>query len=91
VVEVNDSVTSQDGALKATLTAFDPKSGQGRLKTEELKAERGRFYVTVTYGEAGQTRIDYKTYDLRKASEFPFHTNRNDAIKEIKIDRVPAD
>lgn len=90
-MRINDSVTSQDGALKATLTAFDPKSGQGRLKIEELKAERGRFYVTVTYGEAGETRIDYKTYDLKKASEFPFNTNRNDAIKEIKIVRVPAD
>jgi hypothetical protein len=43
------------------------------------------------YGEAGQTRIDYKTYDLKKASEFPFNTNRIDAIKEIKIVRVPAD
>lgn len=91
MVNTNDSVTSEDGALKATLTAFDPLSGQGRVKIEELKAERGRFYVTVTYGEAGQTRIDYKTYDLKKASEFPFNTNRNDAIKGIKIVRVPAD
>jgi hypothetical protein len=64
MVEANDSVTSEDGALKATLTAFDPRRGEGRVKIEELKAERGRFYVTVTYGEAGQTRIDYKTYDL---------------------------
>jgi hypothetical protein len=31
-VNINDSVTSQDGALKATLTAFDPRTGQGRLK-----------------------------------------------------------
>jgi hypothetical protein len=91
MVNINDSVTSQDGALKATLTAFDPRTGQGRLKIEELKGERGRFYVTVTYGEAGQTRIDYKTYDLKKPSELPFHTNRNDAVKEIKIVRVPAD
>jgi hypothetical protein len=89
-VNIHD-VVSRDGALKATLAAFDSKSGQGRLKIEELKAERGRFYVTVTYGEAGQTRIDYKTYDVKKASEFPFATNRNDAIKEITIVRVPAD
>ncbi len=91
MVEVNDSVTSPDGALKVTLTAFDPRRGEGRVKIEELQTERGRFYVTVEYGEAGQTRIDYKTYDLKKASEFPFNTNRNDAIKEIKIVRVPAD
>ena len=90
-VKVNDTVTSPDGALKVTITAFDPSGGEGRLKIEELKAERGRFYVTVTYGEAGKTRIDYKTYDLKKASEYPFTTNRNDAIKEIKIVRVPAD
>jgi hypothetical protein len=54
MVNINDSVTSQEGALKATLTAFDPRTGQGRLKIEELKPERGRFYVTVTYGEAGR-------------------------------------
>jgi hypothetical protein len=91
MMNINDSVTSQDGALKVTLTAFDPRRGEGRVKIEEPKAERGCFYVTVEYGEAGQTRIDYKTYDLKKASEFPFHTNRNDALKEIKIVRVPAD
>jgi hypothetical protein len=91
MVNINDSVTSEDGALKVTLTAFDPRRGEGRLKIEELKAERGRFYVTVTYGDAGQTRIDYKTYDLKKPSEVPFHTNRNDAVKEITIVRVPAD
>ena len=90
-MNIGDSVVSPDGALKATLAAFDSKSGQGRLKIEELKAERGRFYVTVTYGEAGQTRIDYKTCDLKKASEYPFTTNRGDAIKEITIVRVPAD
>lgn len=90
-MNVNDSVVSQDGSLKATLTAFDPSRGQGRVKVEELASERGRFYVTVTYGEAGQTRIDYKTYDVNKASEFPFATNRNDAIKGIEIVRVPAD
>ena len=44
MVNIGDSVTSQDRALKATLTAFDPKSGQGRVKIEELKGERGRFY-----------------------------------------------
>jgi hypothetical protein len=90
-VNVNDSVASLDGELKVTLIAFDPRSGQGRVKIEELRAERGRFYVTVTYGEAGQTRIDYKTYDVHKASEFPFTTNRNDAIKGIEIVRVAAD
>ena len=46
MVEVGDSVTSPDGVLKVTLTAFDPRRGEGRLKIEELKAERGRFYVT---------------------------------------------
>jgi hypothetical protein len=90
-VNVNDSVVSVDGSLKATLTAFDPRSGQGRVKIEELQSVRGRFYVTVTYGEAGQTRIDYKTYDVHKASEFLFTTNRNDAIKGIEIVRVAAD
>jgi hypothetical protein len=42
MVNIGDSVTSQDGALRATLTAFDPRRGEGRVKIEELKAERGR-------------------------------------------------
>lgn len=71
--------------------AFDPRSGQGRLRIDELKAERGRFHVTATYGEVGQTRIDYKTCDVHKASEIPFTTDRGDAIKEITVVRVPAD
>jgi hypothetical protein len=36
-------------------------------------------------------RIDYKTYDVYKASEFPFSTNPNDPVKAIEIIRVPAD
>lgn len=91
MAELNDSIVSPDGALKVTLIAFDPKKGEGRVKIEELHRERGRFYVTVKYGEAGQMRIDYKTYDVYKSSEFPFTTNRNDAIKAIEIVRVPAD
>ncbi len=71
MMEVYDSVVSPDGALKVTLTAFDPRRGEGRVTIEELKAERGRFYVTVEYGEAGETRIDYKTYDLKRPSELP--------------------
>lgn len=90
-MNINDNVVNADGALKVTLTAFDPRKGEGRVKIEELQGERGRFYVTVMYGEAGQTRIDYKTYDVHKASEFPFTTNRNDAIRGIEIVRVPAD
>jgi hypothetical protein len=42
MVNINDSVTSPDGALKVTLTAFDPRRGEGRLKIEELQAGRGR-------------------------------------------------
>ena len=92
MVEVNDNVVSLDGVLKVTLTAFNPNTGAGRVRIEELRSEHGRFYVTVKYGEgAGQTRIDYKTYDVHKASEFPFTTNRNDAIKGIEIVRAPAD
>lgn len=91
IVEVHDSVVSPDGALKVTLIAFDPRTGEGRVKIEELHRDKGRFYVTIKYGEAGQHRIDYKAYDVYKASEFPFRTNRNDGIKAIEIVRVPAD
>ncbi|MBZ5679175.1 MAG: hypothetical protein LAO24_03600 [Acidobacteriia bacterium] len=36
-MNVNDGVVSPDGALKVTLIAFDPKSGQGGVKIEELR------------------------------------------------------
>jgi hypothetical protein len=42
-VNINDTAVSPDGALKATLKAFDPKSGPGWVKIQELKGERGRF------------------------------------------------
>jgi hypothetical protein len=35
-VNINDSVTTPDGTLKVTLTAFDPRRGEGRVKIEEL-------------------------------------------------------
>jgi len=57
MVNIGDSVTSQDGALQVTLTAFDPRRGEGRVKIEELKAERGRFYVTVEYGRVAHISI----------------------------------
>lgn len=41
MVEVNDSVVSPDGALKVTLTAFDPRRGEGRVKIEELAGGAG--------------------------------------------------
>ncbi len=90
-MDVNAAVVSADKALKVTLTAFDPERGEGRVKIDELLAEKGRFYVTVKYGESGQIRIDYKTYDLHKRSEYPFFTNRNDAVTGIEIVRVVAD
>jgi hypothetical protein len=90
-VECSDSVISPDGTLRATLIAFDPNRGEGRLRIEELRREHARYYVTVTYGEAGQMRIDYKTYDVYKASEFPFSTGRNDLVKRIEIVQVSSD
>jgi hypothetical protein len=90
-MEVNDSVVSSDKALKVTLEAFDPNTGKGSVRIEELLPKKGRFYVTLTYGEGGQTRIDYKSYDVYKASAHSFSTNRNDAFKGIEIVPVVAD
>jgi hypothetical protein len=47
--------------------------------------------VTVKYGQDGQTRIDYKTYDVHKRLEHPFFANRNDAVTGIEIVRVVTD
>jgi hypothetical protein len=67
MVEVHDSVIQFGRALKVTLIAYEQRTGEDRIKIEELHRDRGRFYVTVKYGEAGQHRIDYKTYDVYKA------------------------
>ena len=90
-MNVNGTAVSEDKALMVTLTAFDPMSGAGRVKIDELLPEKGRFYVMVNYGQDGQTRIDYKTYDVHKCPEYPFFANRNDAVTGIKIVRVVAD
>ena len=90
-MKASDSAVSPDGTLKVTLMAFDPGRGEGRVRIEELRREHARYYVTVTYGEAGQMRIDYKTYDVYKASEFPFSTGRNDLVRSIEIVQVPSD
>ena len=64
-MNINDSTVSPDGALKATLKAFDPKSGQGRLKIEELKAERG---AVLRDGDVWQGRTDEdRLQNLRRA------------------------
>ena len=90
-MEVNDSVFSEDKALQVTLTAYDPSSGAGQIRICEFSPEKGRFYVTVKYGEAGQTRYDYKTYDVHKQLEHQFIANHNDAVTGIEIVRVVAD
>jgi hypothetical protein len=87
-MDVNETAVSEDKALMVTLTAFDPMSGAGRVKIDELLLEDGWFYVTVKYGQDGQTRIDYKTYDLHKPIEYSFFANRNDAVTGIEIVRV---
>jgi hypothetical protein len=91
-MNVNDNIVSPDGLLKVTLVWYEPRTGKGRIRIEELlPKEHARFYVTVSYGDAGQARIDYKTYDVKKAPEFDFTALPNDAVTGIKIVSVPAD
>lgn len=85
---VNDSVVAPDNSLRVTLIAFDSVNGQGQVSIEELATGKGRYYVTVKYGDSGQTRIDYKTYDVYKSAEHSFFTNRNDEVKGIDIMRL---
>jgi hypothetical protein len=90
MAENNHSVVSQDGALRVTLTAFDPARGKGQVKVEELVQKRGWFYITIKFGAGGQHRIDYKTWDVNKASAFEVSTSvRNDRVSAIEIVRVP--
>lgn len=90
MVNINDNVVSKDGALQITLTAFDPARGKGQIRVAELSPKRGWFYITVKFVGGGQNRIDYKTWDLNKASAFEISTSvRNDPVAAIEIVRVP--
>ena len=91
-VNVADFVTSQDGTLKVTLTTFDPSKQRGFIKIEELSPSRGRFYVTAKFASGGQTRIDYKTWDLNKISDHEITTSvPNDSVNSIEIVSVGSE
>jgi hypothetical protein len=90
-MEVSQSVVSSDRALRVTLESFDQNPGEGRVRIEELQPEKGKFYVLLKYGEAGEMRIDYKTYDVHKTPEHHFFSNPKDTFNEILIVRVKAD
>lgn len=80
-MNINDSVVSQDGSLKVTLTAFDPSRGKGQIRIKELVQKRGWFYVTVKFAAGGQNRIDYKTWDVHKTPVYEVSTTvRNDSV-----------
>jgi hypothetical protein len=90
-VDINDTVTSGDGSLRATLVAFDPARGKGQIRVEELSQKRGWFYITVKFGAGGQNKIDYKTWDVNKTSLFEVSTSvRNDSVTGIEITPVPS-
>lgn len=90
-MNINDSVVSEDGALKVTLTAFDPIRGKGQIRVQELVQKRGWFYITAKFGSGGQSRIDYKTWDVNKTSEFEIVTSvRNDPVASIELVRVES-
>ena len=88
-MKVNATTDSSDGGLRVKLVEPDPRTGHGRIQIIELSQERARYYVTVLYG-SGQKRIDYKTYDLMKATVFEFEALPND-VTDITIVTVPAD
>jgi hypothetical protein len=92
-MNVNASVDSTDGGLRVKLVEYEPETGRGRIHIIELRQERARYYVTVRYGgnNSGQTRIDYKTYNLRRATVFPFQALPHDEVTDITIAAVPAD
>ena len=88
-MNIHDSAVSQDGSLKVTLAAFDPARGKGQIRIEELVEKRGWFYVTVKFAAGGQSRIDYKTWDVHKTTVYEVSTTvRNDSVSAIEI--VPA-
>lgn len=89
-MDINDSVVSQDGTLKVTLIAFDPTRGKGQISVAEISQKRGWFYIIVKFRAGGQNRIEYKTWDIYKTSDYEISTvTRGDSIDGIQIIRVP--
>jgi hypothetical protein len=85
-VEIGESVVSPDGSLRVTLLAFDAKEGKAEIKTEELSQKPSQFYITVKFSKGDMTRIDYKTWDVHKASVHELTTmNMNDQVETIEI------
>jgi hypothetical protein len=81
-----ESVVSADGSLRVTLLSLDTERGKGQIKVEELNQEPKRFYIRVKFSKGEENSIDYKTWDVSKASEFQISTmNRNDMITAIEI------
>jgi hypothetical protein len=89
-MDVNDNVVSLDGVLEVALLAFQSETVEGIIQIEELRQDHAQFYVTVMYGQGGQLRIDYKTYDVNKQSKVQFFASRNDLVNRIEIVRVPG-
>ena len=89
-MNVNATRGSSDGVLRVKLVEHDRRTGNGRIQIIELRQEHARYYVTVLYG-SGQQRIDYKTYDLMKATVFAFQARPNEDVTDITIVAVPAD
>lgn len=87
-MNVHQTIDSSDGGLRVKLVEPE-RPGHGRIQIIELSQKRARYYVTVLYG-SGQKRIDYKTYDLKKATVFEFEALPND-VTDITIVSVPAD
>jgi hypothetical protein len=89
-LDINDSVVSQDGTLKVKLTAFDPARGKGQINVTEISQKRGWFYIIVKFRAGGQNRIEYKTWDVHKTSDYEISTiARGDSIDGVQIIRVP--
>lgn len=86
MAEINDSVTSQDGMLKVTLTAFDPRRSEDRLKIEELLERSSNANLCLVIKGAAAASQDTSTVRLNATpvvrvswdricrSKFPFGT-----------------
>jgi hypothetical protein len=82
----NDSVKSSDEKLSVTLVGFDPKVQRGWINIKELSPDRARYYVTVKFSAGGQHRIDYKTFDVHKTSNYEITSfASNDSVSAIEI------
>lgn len=89
MMDVNETVVSNDGRLKATLAKFDHQTGKALIHVTELSLTPSRFQISIRFANGTVTTIDYKTWDVDKSESVEINDlSSANNIVGIEIDRL---